>query len=346
MPLKFDREKLRQQRQTSWLVLDLFMVALVVVNLAFIIFDTLFGTAVVQGFFAAAMPAFHDFYLQRIHVNFLFYDLIFISIFLAEFALQWVVAVRKRSYPRWYFFPFMRWYDLVGCIPVGSLRLLRLLRLVSLVVRLQKMGIIDLTETRIYEFFAFYYNAFVDEVSDRVQLRVLDDVKREFESENPIAREIITEVVAPRREMLVEELSRRIGFIAERSHEKHREEIRDYVESVVADAVTANRDIRTLKKVPLLGHRAVSTLEQAINDIVYGVFERVMADISQAENNRVVDEIINVVFDVIVEDHPELGDAGTRMATDAIELIKERIRVQHWKESLRAQGAAVPKPAS
>ena len=91
------------------------------------------------------------------------------------------MAIRKQTYPRWYFYPFLHWYDLLGCIPIGSFRMLRLLRLISLTIRLQKMGIID----------------------------------------------------------------------------------------------------------------------------------------------------------AILEDHPELGDIGTRMSIEAIELIKERVRVQHWKESLR-----------
>lgn len=335
----FNFKMLRQQRQISWVVLDLVMVALVLLNLGFIVFDTLFGIEVVGGFFAEATPAFHAFYRDEIHAHFLFYDLIFIAIFLAEFLFQWVMAVRRQAYPRWYFYPFIHWYDLVGCIPVGSFRLLRLLRLVSLVVRLQKMGVIDLTDSRPYQFFVFYYNAFIDEVSDKVQLRVLDDIKREFKDENPIAREILTEVVQPRREVLVEYISRRVGSIAERSYDKHREELRAYVESVVAEAVVANRDISNLEKVPFLGRPIVSTLEQAINDIVYDVFRQVVSDVSQSNNNRVVDEIVNVVFDLVLEEHPDLGDESRDMVTDAIELIKERIRVQHWKDSLRRRDA-------
>ncbi len=345
MPIKFDRGKLRESRQLSWLVLDLAMVVLVVVNLLFIVFDTLYATVAMQGLLEQWAPAFGAFYGEHVHAHFLFYDLIFIGIFLGEFCLQWFVAVRRKTYPRWYFYPFLRWYDLVGCIPIGSLRLLRLLRVVSLLVRLQKMGIIDLTDTRIYRFFRFYFNAFIDEVSDRVMIRTLDDVRREVEDEAPITRQIISEVIAPQREKLVEHLSRRIGLIAQRSYDNHVGELRQYVESVIAEAVTANAGIRNLERVPLLGRPVVNTLRQSINDIVYEVFDRTVRDLSAAENNRLVDETVTVIIDAILEDHPELGDIGTRMTVEAIEVIKDRVRVQHWKESLkrrRAEAAEMP----
>ncbi|QOC22879.1 ion transporter [Wenzhouxiangella sp. AB-CW3] len=335
MPIRFDRNKLRETRQTSWLMLDLFMVVLVSINLVFIVFDTLYGTVAMQQLLEGFSPAFNAFYDERVHQHFLYYDLIFVAIFLAEFCFQWVMSVRKRIYPRWYFYPFMRWYDLVGCIPIGSLRMLRLLRIVSLLVRLQKMGVIDMTETRIYRFFEFYFNAFIDEVSDRVMIRTLDDVRREVEDETPITRKVITEVIAPQRELLVEHLSRRIGLIAQNSYQQHQDTIREYVDSVIGDAVRANAGIRNLERVPMLGRAVVGQLQQSINDIVYEVFDRTVRDVSAAENNRLVDESVSVIIDAILDDHPELGDIGTKMTVEAIELIKERVRVQHWKDQLR-----------
>lgn len=341
MPIRFDRRKLRESREGSWFLLDVVMIVLVLINLMWIVFDTLYGATVIQEALERQAPRFNAFYRDRIHANFVFYDLIFVAIFLSEFLFQWARAVRRRVYPRWYFYPFARWYDLLGSIPIGSLRMLRLLRLFSLLYRLQKMGVIDLTETRSYQFFLFYYNAFIDELTDRVQLRVLDDLKGEVQHDNPIARQIITDVVMPQREVLVEHLSRRMGDIAKRSYENNRAAIRRYVESLIAEAVASNAEIRTLERVPLLGHAVVSTLRQSVNDIVYHVFDRVARDLSSADNNRLVDEIVNVVFDVLVERHPELGDIGTRMTVEAIEVVKDRIRVQHWKEALVRDGAGV-----
>ena len=321
------------------------MVALVLVNLAFILFDTLYGTATLRGLLDAQLPAFSAFYNEWVHEHFLYWDLVFIAIFLSEFSFQWAVAVRRQIYPRWYFYPFLHWYDLLGSIPIGSFRLLRLLRLISLLIRLQKMGVVDLTSTRLYQFFEFYFSAFIDEVSDRVMIRTLDDVRREVEDEAPITREIITKVISPQRDKLVEHLSRRIGHIAQQSYDKHQDDIREYVDSVIAEAVRANAGIRNLDRVPVVGRAVVKQLRQSINDIVAEVVDRTVRDISAAENNRLVDESVTVIIDAILEDHPELGDLGTRMSIEAIDLIKERVRVQHWKESLhrrKKQAAKLP----
>jgi hypothetical protein len=334
MRLKLDRRKLRETHQLPWLVLDLAMVLLVIVNLSFIVFDTLYGTQAFRSVLEELAPGFSAYYGAHIHPDFLFYDLFFIGIFVAVFIFEWIVAVRSRTYPRWYFFPFMRWYDVISFIPVGSLRLLRLLRLVSLLMRLHKRGIIDLTDSRVYRFFEFYFNVFIDEVTDRVIIRTLDDVRREIREESPIARQIITEVIAPQRELLVEQLSNRIGAIAQQSYEHHKGALREYVAAVIAEAVDADRGVQSLQRVPVLGRTVTQTLRQSINDIVYQVFDRVIRDISAADQNRLVDEAVRVIVDALLERHPELGDLGTRMTLEALELIKERVRVQHWKERL------------
>lgn len=358
MVVKLDFDKLRASRQASWLALDLFMVVLVSVNLVFIVFDTLYATADMQALLENIAPGFNRFYREQIHAHFLFYDLIFVSIFLAEFFFQWVMAVRRRLYPRWYFYPFAHWYDLLGCIPLGSFRALRLLRVASLLVRLQKMGIIDLTDTAIYRFFAFYFDAFIEQVTDRVMIRTLDDIRREVEHESPIAREIITDVVAPQREQLVRHISRRIGRVAQQSYDHHHDTIRDYADSVIRDAIGADRNIRNIERVPLIGRSVVENLRESINDIVHSIFDRTVRDISAAENNRLVDEAVTVIIDAILEEHPtegeagereELGDLGTRITVEAIEVIKERVRIQHWKQRLdrnppTAASAEIPDP--
>jgi hypothetical protein len=337
MPLHINRNRLRETHQGSWLILDLFMVVLVLVNLGFIIFDTLYAAEAFRAALQAVVPAFNQFYGERVHPHFLFYDLFFIAIFLAEFAFQWIVAARKQTYARWYFYPFLHWYDLIGSIPIGSLRLLRLLRIISLLVRLQKMGVIDLTGTRPYRFFMFYFNVFIDEVSDRVIVRTLDDLRREVEDDTPIGRKIIDDVIAPQREALIRHASQRIGLIAQRSYQHRQQAIREYVETVISEAVASNDGIRNLARVPVVGKAVVNTLRQSINDIVYQIFDRTMQDLSAAENNRLVDETVTVVIDALLEDHPQLGELGTQLTLEAIELIKERVRVQHWKEALRRQ---------
>ena len=68
----------------------------------------------------------------EVHENFALYDLAFIAVFLSEFCIRWVAAIIRQTYMRWYFFPFIHWYDLIGCIPLGGARIFRFLRIFSI----------------------------------------------------------------------------------------------------------------------------------------------------------------------------------------------------------------------
>jgi len=117
--LSFNIKNLRTSHQTIWFVLDALMLLLLVINLLWLTFDSLYATALVSDFLTQQMPSFADAY-NPIHKNFLFYDLIFVSIFLSEFTVRWVHAVYAHTYRRWYFYPFIHWYDLLGCVPASG----------------------------------------------------------------------------------------------------------------------------------------------------------------------------------------------------------------------------------
>lgn len=62
--------------------------------------------------------------------------MIFVSIFIAELLIRWMVTIHQKTYHKWFFYPVIHWFDVLGCIPVGSFRWLRLLRVFSILYRL------------------------------------------------------------------------------------------------------------------------------------------------------------------------------------------------------------------
>ena len=213
MKIKLHPEKLKLNLDTIGFVIDLLMIALVILNLGLILFDWLFQVPPVQGFLAEMTPAFHAFYRDTIHSNFLFYDLCFVAVYLTEFVIRWIVAIARSTYHRWFFYPFAHWYDLLGCIPVGSFRWLRILRVVGLVMRLQRMGIIDLSQTWLGQTILKYYGIVVEEVSDRVVINVLSGAQREIGGGSPLLHRIETQVLAPRQDKLVSFIATRIAVL-------------------------------------------------------------------------------------------------------------------------------------
>src|SRR5690606_1072132 len=183
----------------------------------------------VENLLAEHAGALRDFY-HPIHENFIFYDLIFVSIFLAEFVLRWGYAIKASIYDRWYFYPFIHWYDLVGCIPVGSLRFLRILRVISIIYRLHQYKIIDVTQTRLYRFFNFYYEAFMEELSDRIVLKVLSGVLEEVRRGSPLFERIQQDILYPRLDMLSAWISDRVAVAAQAGYVSTCRALIDYVD--------------------------------------------------------------------------------------------------------------------
>ena len=111
--LKINRENLKSSHQLTWFIIDFVMLGLLILNLALIIWDSIYNFIAVQNLLKDYAPAIQELY-HPIHERFIFYDLIFVSIFLGEFVLRWGYSIKARVYDRWYFYPFIHWYDLVG----------------------------------------------------------------------------------------------------------------------------------------------------------------------------------------------------------------------------------------
>ncbi len=218
--LHVNRENLKSSHQLIWFLIDFLMLGLLIINLSFIIWDSIYNFVAVQNLLKDYAPALQSAYHPPIHERFIFYDLIFVAIFLSEFVLRWGgYSIRAKVYDRWYFYPFIHWYDLVGCIPVGSLRFLRILRVISIIYRLHQYKIIDFTNTRLFRFVNFYYEAFMEELSDRIVLKVLSGVQEEVRrGGSPLFERIQQDILYPRRDMLSEWISERVAVAAKEGY--------------------------------------------------------------------------------------------------------------------------------
>lgn len=100
--LRINRDNLRNSHETPWLILDLVMLGILFLNLAWLIFDALYATDFIYSQIDAFFPALINAY-DPIHHNFLLVDLVFIGIFLTEFCFRWIVAIVRKEHLRWYF---------------------------------------------------------------------------------------------------------------------------------------------------------------------------------------------------------------------------------------------------
>ena len=210
--MKLNIKNLKKGQSIPLLIIDMVMLSLITINLIWMTFDFFFEARIFQDLISQMSESFFAYYKNIIHPNFLLYDSIFVTIFIIEILIRWIVSIVKKEYSNWIAFPFIHWYDVLGCIPVGGFRALRLLRIVSIVIRLHKKQIINIRTTWWYKLLNRYYSILVEEVSDRVVVNVIKGVQTEIESGSPVTDELVEKVIKPKQEIIVEWLG--LGWLS------------------------------------------------------------------------------------------------------------------------------------
>lgn len=325
--------KIRESRQLGAFIIDIIMILLLLVNLSFIMFDWAFSNRWFQDLIASIHTGFFEFYRDQIHPDFLLYDLFFVGIFLSEFLIRWGLAIKNQRYHRWFFYPFIHWYDILGLIPVGSMRFLRLLRIVGILHRLHRRGVVDLTNNPVFDFFTRYSNILVDEVTDRVVLKVLHDVKSEVEEGAPLVDQLVEDVLRPQQEQLVDWLSWRVRKVAGHNLDAYKEQIGTYVDRRIKYAVATNKEISRLEQIPFLGSYFTETLEKAISEIVYNVIQGTIRDLASVDNRLFLREMSDIFFEDVVKDETDkrINKIISKILTQCMDVLIQRVKIQQWK---------------
>ncbi|MBM7333368.1 MAG: ion transporter [Alcanivorax sp.] len=325
-------KKLRPGLDSLGFLIDVLMIVLVIVNLALIVFDWVYRVESVQALLQTWVPGFYTFYKERIHANFFEIDLAFVTVYLTEFVIRWGFAIARRTYHRWFFYPFVHWYDLLGCIPVGSFRWLRILRVVSLMFRLQKMGVVDFRDTYLGRTLIKYYKVLMEEISDRVVINVLEGAQREIRTGGPMMHRIEREVLAPRREQLVDYLAGRIAAATHRSHDQYRDRLGEYLVYLTDEAVQRTAAGRRLAQMPVAGPRAIALLGDTVRDSGTALVDQLVEDISSPANRPRLDALIDDIISASGGGGEQLNEMVKQTLLEILDHVKAQVAVQHWKE--------------
>ncbi len=310
---------------------DIVVLIVLFVNLIWIVFDSIYAYEPVNNFLHLKLTGFHAFYLP-LHKQFWLYDLYFVGFYFIEIIFQWILAIKNKDYEKWYYYPIMHWYDVLGSIPVGSLRWLRLLRVVSIFVRLSKLQLIDISKNLIFKQFNRLINILSEEVSDRVVVNIISGVQTEIGSGTPVFDKINSDIILPRKENLIEITTNKVKEIFESFSQRFDQDLKEYVDVKVQSAVKNSNDIKTLSRIPLIGSSIESTLKNAISDIVHQIVVDVVADLKSDNNTDEIKEIISLFYDGLMAKQ-NLTSAALleKSIIDSLEIIKDQVKVQQWK---------------
>jgi hypothetical protein len=333
-----DEEDVREQVEPGarrqlrrWVIVDILMMAVLVINLTLIVFDMLFRSDDVQAVLHAYVPRFFRFYSDSIHEHFALIDLGFVALYLTELVARWVVAVRRGLYDRWYVYPLAHWYDVLGSIPVGSLRFLRILRIIAIVYRLQRLQLIDLRQTWLYSVFEKYKNIVTEEISDRVVVRVLDGVQKEIGEGSPVVDRLWREVILPRKDLVMQVTAVQLEHTVRTTVSERQEYIRGYIDRIISDALRRERSL-PLENVPILGDRIARQAEQVIRRVVGSVVDQALREAAKFNGKATVAHLEQTLeARLATRAQGEVTNVVRAMVMESIDILKEQVQVQQWK---------------
>ncbi|WP_459702693.1 ion transporter [Stutzerimonas marianensis] len=325
-----DQAKARQRRLDGLHALwEAFIVLLVCINLGLILFDSLFALTPLRELFASWLPGLHARYETLIHRNFQHIDLAFVAIFVLDVLLGWTIALFERRYARWYYYPFAHWYDVLGCIPLAGLRWLRVLRVGSLLIRLQRLGLIDMRQWAVYGVARRYYVLLLEELADRVMVRLFSRMQQEIGASDDLSRRLLEDVVRPRKERLLDDLSRRMHAMLENGYRDNRGAIEGYVGGLIHQALANNPEVASLRRLPL-GGRVADTLDDALADIAARLLQGAAEGLQSAQFQRLARNLADECFEAWVYQDETTDLALEELLVDIIEVLKQQVLDRRW----------------
>lgn len=308
------------------------MMALLAINVILLIIDAIFGNITVQRALREHFPGPSALYDTRVHQNFVLIDGVFLTIFMVEFCVRWLIATRRKRYHRWFFYPLIHWYDLLGCLPVSSLRFLRGLRLVAMVYRLHRLGRIDVRKYYLYRVFEKYRDIVTEEISDRVVLHVLTGMQGEVKQGSPVVERIWREVVAPHKDAITGRVVSRAEQLLKEQTQHQRPQIRGYVEDVLDRSLERSRHVfLDLERIPVLGKRFTEQIERAIKVIVSQVIIELFHDAEKIDVQRIATTIEQALSEAFAARDARIEEMAREALHESIQIIKDEVSVQQWK---------------
>ena len=332
---------LRSGNERVHMIWDLMIVVLVIINLTLLLVDSLFLIPALNTAFEAVAPQAYRAYDETVHANFFTIDLVFVSIFLLDVLIGWAVAIAERRYPRWFYYPFMHWYDVLGCIPLTGLRWLRALRVFSLLYRLQRLQLIDVRRWSLTQGLLKYYDILLEEVSDRVAVRLIGSVQEEVRNSDVFSRRIAQEVIAPRKQQLVDEITQRLEETLSDTCQRNHALIARYVSALVGRTMQDSPEIQRLRRLPF-GDQVATAMDQTLSDLANRLVREAIVGLKSPEFIQLMRQVADSGFDAMLVTDTRTDRITERVLIDILELLKEQIAVKQWRDKYAEHNLTPP----
>ncbi|RLZ06801.1 preprotein translocase subunit SecA [Acinetobacter sp. 2JN-4] len=336
---KKPKSKYHSVDRNSWpfrlfLLYDIFMVFIIVFNLFCLGMNLFLMSSLGEWLFQQIhLLSVLDFYRTHLNPWVIITEAWFIIFLIAELVVRWIFAIINKHHARWWWFPFVHFYEILAIIPY--LRFLRLFRAGIIAYRLYEMGY-QVIPDKIQRTLLFYYRVVMEELSDRVVLTVLDGLKHELKT-NSSHQQTIHNLVDHHRQLFVTTLSSLLQESLATALQQQQPAITQKVGIIVNQAIEDTPELtQLLRLIPIVGGR----IEQQIQSIGQRLGENISAGLIEpftAGSPQQPNENFQLIAQKVSElniDNQYLEELVKSVVFESIEAISKQVKVKQWQEML------------
>jgi len=252
-------------------------------------------------------------------------DLPFLILFWIEFSVRWILALKRRTYARWFFFPIFNWYDVLGLIPVAVFRPFRLLRAVSMYMRLRRSELSNVGKDVFTRLVMYFSNIITEEVSDRVAIRILSEFAEEV-SDGTHTR-IARSVVEPRKGEIERILATQIRQTL--TDDETIERLRSLVELNLANAVDESEALQAVPLPNFVLKPAVRAIGEVILD---STLETIQGTLDSADGEQALREVAGAMLDDVFYGPglAEIEGLVKDITLQVLDHMQDVVKVKKW----------------
>lgn len=332
-----------QYNTAAWklfLIYDIFMMVIIVINLL-----CLAGNAFLMSNFAdwlfdqTQLTHYLTFYKTELRPWVGITESWFITFLIIELSVRWLIAIVQKHHQRWFFFPFIHWYEVLAIAP--QLRFLRLLRAGVIAYRLNELGYSVIPEN-MRKKLMFYYGVIMEELSDRVVITVLDNIKDELDH-STTHRKIIHNLVDHHRQLFAQALSEILQETLANELRVQQQTIAINVGQVVNQAIEDTPELtQILRRLPIVG----SILENQLQSIGQRLGENISLGLIQpltegnpSQPNPTYTIISQKISQINIENQ-SLEQLVESAVYESLASLRKQVKIKKWQLELEKASQA------
>lgn len=323
-----------------FLLYDIFMMLIIVVNIFCLAANAFLMSPFAVWFFEVLrLTDVLGFYRAELNPWVIKTESWFITFLLVEFSVRWLVAIVNKHHQRWFFFPFIHWYEVLAIIPM--LRFLRLFRAGIIAYRLHELGYVVVPQS-IRIRLKFYYSLLMEELSDRVVTTVIDGVRNELKTSST-HKQMIHDLIDHHRLLIAQTLAEVLQESLATELKQQQQDIAGYVGQVVHQAIEDTPELtQLLRRLPIVGNmieNQIQNIGQRLGEnISIGLMQPLNAGTTQ-QPNALYRHVGEKISQINIENQ-KLENLVESLVNESLTAIRKQVQVKQWQLTLEQDQAA------